>query len=105
MLVPGGLLYFTVNVHHPLYHWVATAHAAWRALGIPFEITPFADHTVHFTLASARRLFEGLPLRFLEESDTIEVTRSRPVRAHHAGDQIKRLFFKNANWELIAIRV
>jgi SAM-dependent methyltransferase len=105
VLAPGGLLYFTVNVHHPFYHTVATAHAAWRALGIPFEITPFADHTVHLTLASARRLFDGLPLRFLEESDTIQETRSRPVQARHAGDQFKRLFYKNASWELIAIRV
>jgi SAM-dependent methyltransferase len=41
VLRPGGLLYFTVNVHHPLYHWAANIHAGWRALGISFEITPF----------------------------------------------------------------
>ena len=43
VLAPGGLLYFTVNVHHPAYDWAATAHSAGRALGIPIEITPFAD--------------------------------------------------------------
>lgn len=104
VLAPGGLLYFTVNVHHPFYHWAATAHAAWRALGIPFEITPFADHTVHLTLNSARRLFAGLPFKFLEESDTVLERRRRSLRVRHPGDQLQRLFFKNATWELIALR-
>lgn len=104
VLVPGGLLYFTVNVHHAFYHWAATAHAAWRALRIPIEITPFADHTVHLTLKAARRLFRGLPVRFLSESDTVRSTQRGAVFARHLGDQFKRLFFKNANWELIAIK-
>ena len=106
VLAHGGLLYFTVNVHHPVYHWAATAHAGWRALGIPVEITPFADHTVHLTLDSARRLFAGLPLRILQQSDTIEETeregRNAPPR--HIGDRLKRWFFKNARWEAIAVR-
>ena len=75
VLAPGGLLYFTVNVHHPVYHWAATAHSGWRALGIPLEITPFADHTVHLTLVSARRLLAGLPLRIVRQSDTVEETK------------------------------
>lgn len=105
VLAPGGLLYFTVNVHHPIYHWASSLHAAWRAVGIPFEITPFADHTVHLTLDAARRLFEGLPLRFVEQSDNIEQTRRKgPAAERHFGDRLKRLFFKNARWEMIAIR-
>lgn len=104
VLEPGGLLYFTVNVHHPFYHLAASAHAAWHALGIRFEITPFADHTVHLTPRAARRLFDGLPLRFLAESDTVEATRRERVQARHAGDQLKRLFYKNAKWELIALK-
>ncbi len=106
VLAPGGLLYFTVNVHHPVYHWAATAHSGWRALGIPLEITPFADHTVHLTLVSARRLLAGLPLRIVRQSDTVEETKrdggALPVR--HVGDRLKRWFFKNARWEAIAVR-
>src|SRR5215207_4343939 len=45
VLAPGGLLYFEVNIHHSFYHAMASLHAAWRALGVSFEITPFADHT------------------------------------------------------------
>jgi SAM-dependent methyltransferase len=106
VLAPGGMLYFEVNVHHPLYHIAATTHAGWRALGIPFEITPFADHTVHFTLDAARRLFEGLPLRIVSEADNIqEVKRqSHQTRVRHAGDRLKRFFFKNAQYEVIAVR-
>lgn len=106
VLAPGGLLYFTVNVHHRLYHWAATAHAGWRGLGLPGEITPFADHTVHLTLESARRLFAGLPLRIVRQSDTIAETRedARLLAPRHAGDRLKRWFFKNAQWEMIAVR-
>jgi SAM-dependent methyltransferase len=106
VLTPGGTLYFEVNVHHPLYHVAASTHAAWRALGIPFEITPFADHTVHLTVASARNLFAGLPLRIVSETDNVEEVKRQSHRApvRHAGDRLKRFFFKNAQYEVIAIR-
>lgn len=105
VLRPGGLLYFTVNVHHPVYHWAATAHSAWRAAGIPVEITPFADHTVHLTLKAVRRLFDGLPFNQLAHSDDIaEVKRQGPGKVRHLGDRLKHLFFKNARYELIAER-
>jgi SAM-dependent methyltransferase len=44
VLAPGGLFYFTVHVHHPLYHVTSVAYGLWRRLGLPGEITPFADH-------------------------------------------------------------
>jgi ubiquinone/menaquinone biosynthesis C-methylase UbiE len=106
VLIPGGMLYFTVNIHHPVYHWAATLHAAWRAAGLPFEITPFADHTVHLTLKTARELFAGLALEVIEESNTIVQTKEQDKFAprRHAGDRLKRLFFKNAQIEVIAIK-
>jgi SAM-dependent methyltransferase len=106
VLTPGGSLYFTVNVHHALYHWAAILHAGWRALGIPFEVTPFADHTVHLTLGAARNLLARLPLRIVSETDTVEETKQagRAEAPRHAGDRLKRWFFKNALWEVIAIK-
>ena len=105
VLRPGGVLYFEVNIHHSLYHVAASLHAAWRALGISFEITPFADHTVHLTLDAARALFEGLPFRVRETHDIRQTKRrssEKPIR--HAGDWLKRFFFKNARYEVIAVR-
>ena len=106
VLKPGGLLYFTVNIHHPLYHRAAALHAAWRALGIPLEITPFADHTVHLTLGAARGLFGGLPFRIIEECNDIEQTKraDRTAPRRHMGDRMKRFFFKNALYEVIAMK-
>jgi SAM-dependent methyltransferase len=106
VLRPGGMLYFTVNVHHPFYDLAATFHSGWRALGIPLEITPFADHTVHLTLDAARGLFAGLPLRMVRESNTIEKTRqtARTEARRHVGDRLKRFFFKNALYEVIAVK-
>lgn len=107
VLCPGGLLYFTVNIHHPFYHAAASAHAVWRALGVPLEITPFADHTVHLTPDAAKRLFERLPFRILTERDNVEETRrlGRELRPRHSGDRLKRLFYKNASYEVVAQRL
>jgi SAM-dependent methyltransferase len=106
VLAPGGLLYFTVNFHHAVYSAAARLHAAWNAAGLRLEIGPFADHTVHLTLDAARALFSGLPLRALSErGDVAEAklaARRRPPR--HTGDRLKRLFFKNALYELLAER-
>jgi ubiquinone/menaquinone biosynthesis C-methylase UbiE len=105
VLAPGGLLYFEVNIHHPFYHAMASLHAAWRTIGINFEIGPFADHTVHLTLDSARKLFRGLPFRLAREiNDIAEVKHFSKIVIRHAGDWMKRAFFKNARYEVIAIR-
>ena len=106
VLAPGGLLYFTVNFHHPAYSVAARLHAAWNAAGLHYEIGPFADHTVHLTLDAARRLFDNVPLRILNERDNADeaksLARERPTR--HAGDRLKRVFFKNALYEVVAER-
>jgi len=100
VLAPGGLLYFTVNVHHPVYGAASRLHGLWNGLGLRLEIRPFADHTVHLTENEARRMFARLPLRVLEQS----VKRWQPDRTRHAGDLLKRVFFKNAGFEVIAVR-
>src|SRR5215207_4587681 len=35
VLAPGGLFYFAVHVHHPLYHVTSVAYGLWRQLGLP----------------------------------------------------------------------
>jgi SAM-dependent methyltransferase len=106
ILAPGGLLYFTVNVHHPFYGVAAGMHSTWRAIGLPYEIGPFADHTTHLTLAGATELFQNLPIQILSEKSSIDearaLARKRPAR--HFGDRLKRVFFKNAVYEVVARR-
>ena len=106
VLAPGGCLYFTVNVHHPVYAVAAALHRTWNAAGIPFEIGPFADHTVHLTPERGRRLFRGLPLTVLTETCDADAAleAARRIPARHVGDTLKRWFFKNAILEVIAQR-
>ena len=105
VLAPGGLLYFTVNVHHPFYNAVARSLDAVRAIGIPLEIGPFADHTVHLTPPAAARLFDGLPFEHVEEKvDFAKAEKGIAKAPRHPGDLLKRVFFKNAVYELIARR-
>lgn len=107
ILKPGGLLYFTVNFHHPVYAVAAGMHSGWRALGVPYEIGPFADHTTHLTLAGASRLFADLPLEILSEKSNIDEARAlaRQRQARHMGDRLKRVFFKNALYEVVGKRI
>lgn len=107
ILKPGGLLYFTVNIHHPVYAVAAGVHSGWRALGVPIEVGPFADHTTHLTQETASRLFAGLPLQVLSEKTNIDEARARARKQppRHMGDRLKRVFFKNALYELVARRV
>ena len=107
ILVPGGLLYFTVNVHHRVYAIAADVHSSWRALGLPYEVGPFADHTTHLTLGAAEALFENLPLQFLSAKSNIDEARARARKQppRHTGDRLKRVFFKNALYEVIARRI
>jgi SAM-dependent methyltransferase len=100
VLAPGGLLYFAVNVHHPFYGAASRLHGLWNGLGLRLEIKPFADHTVHLTADEARRMFAPLPLRVVEQS----VRRREAGRARHPGELLKRVFFKNASFEAIAVR-
>jgi SAM-dependent methyltransferase len=106
VLSPGGVLYFTVHVHHPIYGAASRLHGLWQAIGVPVEIGPFADHTVHLTLREARALFAGLGLRVVEEEAGIAAARAeaRLAPARHAGDRLKRIFFKNAVYRLVAVR-
>lgn len=106
ILAPRGLVYFTVNIHHSLYSIAAGMHSSWRAVGFPYEIAPFADHTTHLTLTSATGLFRGLPVEILSERSNIDEARARARKqpARHLGDRLKRLFFKNALYEVVARR-
>jgi SAM-dependent methyltransferase len=107
VLKARGLLYFTVNVHHQIYSAIAKAHAGWKAAGFPFEVGPFADHTTHLTPGAARGMFQGLPLRILSEREGIQEAkeRARRLAPRHLGDRLKRVFYKNALFEIVAEKV
>ena len=106
ILTPGGLLYFTVNIHHPLYAVAASVHSSWRAVGVPYELGPFADHTTHLTPDAAAALFKNLPLQILSAKSNVDEARNRARNrpARHVGDRLKRVFFKNALYEVVARR-
>jgi len=104
LLIPGGLLYFTVNVHHAIYSMAAHVHDTWKGAGLPLEVGPFADHTTHLTPEQAKQMFCGLPLKVLREKQGIVEAkeRARKMPPRHMGDRLKRLFYKNALFEIVA---
>lgn len=106
VLRPGGLLYFTVNIHHPIYELASKAHGAWNALGLKLELSAFADHTVHLSEKRISDAFTHLPLTIVESSSNIAETKAayRRSKQFDADTLVKKVFFKNALFELIAIR-
>lgn len=106
VLKPGGLLYFTVNIHHPIYDLASKAHGAWNALGLRFEISPFADHTIHFTEDKMREFFARLPLKIFQQNSTVEQTKAayRQIKSPSAEQRLKKMFFKNALFEVVAVK-
>lgn len=106
VLKPGGLLYFTVNIHHPVYALASHAHGAWNALGIKLELSAFADHTVHLTETAIKRVFESKAIEIIEQRSNVEETKTaqRNSSALNPDALLKKLFFKNALFELIGVK-
>lgn len=106
VLRPDGLLYFTVNIHHPFYNLASKAHGAWNALGLKFEISPFADHTVHFTEKKLHEFFSQKPLEIISMTSTIAQTKAalKQIKSPNTEQRLKKIFFKNAVFELIAVK-
>ncbi len=73
---------------------------------MPYEVGPFADHTTHLTLEAAENLFQNLPLQILSAKSNVDEARARARKQppRHVGDRLKRVFFKNALYEVIARR-
>ena len=105
VLKPNGLLYFTVNVHHPIYQVASTLHGIWNNLGIKFELSPFADHTIHFTEDRILEVFERLPFNILEKNSNVEdLKKNPPLNLKGLEGRLKKMFYKNALIEIIALR-
>ena len=106
VLRPGGTLYFTVNVHHKFYDLASRAHGFWNACGLKLELSAFADHTVHLTEKQIATVFDSMPIDTVERSSTIASTKSaqRLAPLTSADSVLKKIFFKNAIFELLATR-
>ena len=106
VLKPGGVLYFTVNVHHPIYGIASRAHGLWNAAGIRLELSAFADHTVHFTEARIRDAFSRREVRAISQSSTVKETRKAQRNSGNMNPDalLKKLFFKNALFEFVGVK-
>lgn len=105
VLRPGGLLFFTVNIHHPIYHFASLAHGAWNAIGLKVELSAFADHTVHLTEKQIANYFAHLPLKVIEQDSSVARARESGLHPNSQESLLKKVFFKNGIFELLAERL
>jgi len=106
VLKPGGLLFFTVNIHHPFYNLASDLHGIWNAAGLHLELSAFADHTIHLTHDRISSEFRRFPMEIVEERSSVAETRSvqRRERGLRPEALLRKAFFKNALFELVAIK-
>ena len=103
VLSPNGIFYFTVNTHHPIHQTVSALHGFWNAIGVRYEITPFADHTIHFTKAKVDEFFDSLDLNIISR-DLPFTDAGKPNGTLGIESLIKMAFPKNVLYELIAVK-
>ena len=106
VLKPSGLLYFTVNIHHPIYSLASDLHGFWNAVGIRYELSPFADHTIHLTENRMKEVFARLPLQIEQASSTVAELKAanRKMKSRDLVGRLKKTFFKNALFEVVAVK-
>lgn len=104
VLKQGGIFYFTVNIHHRFYDLASKAHGAWNALGLRLELSAFADHTVHLTESDISKYLHASGLDIIEERSNLAETSAeqRAAKRFDPDSLLKKAFFKNALYELIA---
>jgi SAM-dependent methyltransferase len=93
VLAPSGILYFTVNICHPV----------WSLLS---KLREVEDFTTHISLRRARRFFKKLSLRIVWQGHDISANRAtirkRPERRFQAW--VKSIFYYKARLVIIARR-
>jgi SAM-dependent methyltransferase len=94
VLVPSGVLFFTVNVHHRAFR---LASHLYESLPIRVELSAFADHTYHFTLEDARALVEHTGLHIAFEDTGVDAARSRL-------SGVSKLLYRNARYQALATK-
>ncbi|MEZ5308437.1 MAG: class I SAM-dependent methyltransferase [Pyrinomonadaceae bacterium] len=102
VLRPAGILFFTVNTHHPAYDLFSRFYGISKAFGLGPEITPFADHTVHLTQNGVLKTFEKQPFSLLSVVEPFGHKELESARSRGIEGAIKRMFPKNILFEIIA---
>jgi ubiquinone/menaquinone biosynthesis C-methylase UbiE len=94
VLAPSGIVYFTVNICHPV----------WNVLSKLRRAEDF--HTTHISLERARRFFNDLRLRIVWESHNIASSRAaiRKRQERRFSAWVKSIFYYKARLVIIAIR-
>ena len=105
ILKPGGVLYMTVDVHHPVYWWAGRFYNAIFDLGVRVNVPAFPNHPFHFTLKRIEELIMHADFQLMAcAKPAIPKAGRRPLMDmfRHTEQYIKAVFYKNARCALVA---
>lgn len=107
ILLPGGALFLSVDVHHPIYWWAGVMYNAMFRLGFRRVVPAFPNHPFHFTQPRAERLLSSCGFQTLMRRGG-RPDHSAASLPHPKGGALqvfKQVFFKNARLEVVAVPV
>ena len=105
ILKPGGVLYMTVDVHHPVYWWAGRFYNALFELGVRANAPAFPNHPFHFTLGRIEELIMHTDFKLMARGNPAIPKAGRlpfTDMFRHTEQYIKSVFYKNARCALVA---
>ncbi len=104
VLKSGGIMYFTVDVHHALYWWAGVAYNALFRMGVRAKLPAFPNHPFHFTESRVLHLLGACGFQMVFRGGGCAHRPNAPDRPSEGAVRrsIRHLFFKNARLEIVA---
>lgn len=114
ILKPGGILFFSVDVHHPAWHWGAGAYNGLFRLGLRSSLPAFPNHPFHFSNTRAGELLRESGFHELRRWGGLPPTQQQGLvsrlrtsirtlrRDHDVQAAVKQIFLKNVRLEIVA---
>jgi len=105
ILAASGVLYFTVDVHHAVWALFGAAYNLAYRLGLHAKVQSFPHHPFHFQQRQVEAMLDAAGFDVVaRRGGTPERSGLRPRRGPmRLYDLLKRVFFRNARLEIVAV--
>ena len=100
-----GVLFFTVDVHHPVYRWLGILYNALFEVGMRFDIPAFPHHPFHFSESRVQRYLKrcGFQIVWRAAHEPVEPSSTNRLANGGLRRTFKRVFWKNIRVEVVAV--
>ena len=103
ILKPGGVMYMTIDVHHPVYWTAGRLYNLLFRLGLVLKVPAFPHHPFHFTVKRVRSLLVQTGFRPVVplHGGPAAAPRQQPGLKARLVQKFQSMFFKNQRMEAV----